>query len=156
MKSTAKQALIILFLSSILVACQPSSSSTTPVLVGTSSGNVVDAQYYPATNQPRGVGAQITFSDNTYGNALGRQPYPEDIRSVNHGFTKATRVPVGETVYWHSKRTGHWGTFCPIRDGHALCGDYCREFVTTTVIDGHTERTYGTACRKPNGTWELM
>ena len=35
-------------------------------------------------------------------------------------------------------------------------GRYCREYNTTAVIGGRTERVYGTACRQPDGSWELV
>ncbi|MFI4938149.1 MAG: RT0821/Lpp0805 family surface protein [Candidatus Berkiellales bacterium] len=155
MKSNIKL-LILLVTAGILAGCQSTGqSNNTPMMMGTSSGKVIGAQYYPGSNQAAGVGAGALFGDTT-GNGIGRAPNQSDVHSAHNGFVKATRVPIGETVYWHNKRTSHWGTFCPIRDGHSLCGNYCREFVTTTFIDGRAERTYGTACRRPNGTWELM
>lgn len=87
------------------------------------------------------------------GNSVAAQ---SDRREYNCAFRKASRVAVGETVYWNNHRTGNWGSFCPTRDGHATCGDYCREFSSVTYIEGRAERTYGTACRRPNGTWEYM
>ena len=35
-------------------------------------------------------------------------------------------------------------------------GRYCREFTTTATIGGRTEQIYGTACRQPDGAWELV
>jgi surface antigen len=32
---------------------------------------------------------------------------------------------------------------------------YCREYTTTAVIDGRTETAKGTACRQPDGSWDL-
>jgi surface antigen len=32
---------------------------------------------------------------------------------------------------------------------------YCREYTTTAVIDGRTETAKGTACRRPDGSWDL-
>lgn len=109
------------------------------------------------------VGCQ-TYSENTLnglgsregatmGNAIGR-PIGSDERAAMGAFGRATRVVVGETVYWQNGRTGHWGSYCPIRDGHTgYQGDYCREFVTQRCLNGQIERVYGTACRRPNGTW---
>jgi surface antigen len=38
-----------------------------------------------------------------------------------------------------------------VDDGH-----YCREYQTTVVIGGRTERAYGTACRQPDGQWQKV
>jgi surface antigen len=35
-------------------------------------------------------------------------------------------------------------------------GRYCREYTTTATIGGRTEQIYGTACRQPDGAWELV
>lgn len=35
-------------------------------------------------------------------------------------------------------------------------GRYCREFHTAAQIDGRSERTYGIACRMPDGMWQVM
>ena len=60
-------------------------------------------------------------------------------------------------VYWTNTRTGNWGTYQPVRDGHSrYVGYYCREFVSTAVVYGRMERVYGTACRHPNGTWHAI
>ena len=33
---------------------------------------------------------------------------------------------------------------------------YCREFQQTVVVDGREESAYGTACRRPDGQWEIV
>lgn len=33
---------------------------------------------------------------------------------------------------------------------------YCREYVTRALIAGKQQQIYGTACRKPDGTWEVL
>ncbi|HCM83469.1 MAG TPA: hypothetical protein PKW15_05555 [Alphaproteobacteria bacterium] len=33
---------------------------------------------------------------------------------------------------------------------------YCREYQTRTTIGGQRERSYGTACLQPDGSWEIM
>ena len=32
----------------------------------------------------------------------------------------------------------------------------CREYQTTTTIDGRPQQTYGTACLQPDGTWRIV
>lgn len=79
-----------------------------------------------------------------------------DIRAANAAFREASQVAVGEKIYWSNVRTGTWGTFCPVRDGHAACGNYCREFAAVVHMHGSVKRVYGTACRRPNGTWYVV
>ena len=33
---------------------------------------------------------------------------------------------------------------------------YCREYTTTTVIDGIEQKSHGTACRQADGTWRIV
>ena len=33
---------------------------------------------------------------------------------------------------------------------------YCREYQTTATIDGRRQRTTGTACRGPDGAWQIV
>lgn len=35
-------------------------------------------------------------------------------------------------------------------------GRYCREYQTTAQIGGQNERVYGTACRMPDGAWQIV
>jgi hypothetical protein len=35
-------------------------------------------------------------------------------------------------------------------------GQYCREYQSTTVIDGKPQPMYGTACLQPDGSWRIV
>ncbi len=35
-------------------------------------------------------------------------------------------------------------------------GQTCREYQSTTMIDGRPQPTYGTACLQPDGTWRIV
>jgi hypothetical protein len=35
-------------------------------------------------------------------------------------------------------------------------GQYCREYQSSTVIDGKPQALYGTACLQPDGTWRII
>ena len=35
-------------------------------------------------------------------------------------------------------------------------GQTCREYQSTTTIDGKAQPTYGTACLQPDGTWQIV
>jgi surface antigen len=88
------------------------------------------------------------------GNGIGRAVEGSDYFVANTAFVKATRMAVGDSAYWENGRTGNWGYYCPIRDGHTrIYGDYCRELMSTVCINGQMQRIYSTVCRHPNGTW---
>ncbi len=35
-------------------------------------------------------------------------------------------------------------------------GQTCREYQSTTTIEGRPQQTYGTACLQPDGTWKIV
>ena len=61
--------------------------------------------------------------------------------------------PVGTTSTWHNPDSGHSGT--PTSTYQAPSGQHCREYSQTVNIGGKTEEAYGTACRQPDGTWQI-
>jgi len=40
--------------------------------------------------------------------------------------------------------------------GEQAQGQTCREYQSTTIIDGRQQATYGTACLQPDGTWRIV
>lgn len=67
---------------------------------------------------------------------------------------KASSAPVGETIIWNEGDAS--GSVTTVRDGTSTSGRYCREFQHEVTIGGKTERAYGTACRQPDGSWEVI
>jgi len=59
----------------------------------------------------------------------------------------------GQSVSWTDPR----GASYRVMPGNSYQsnGRYCRQYTTTAVIDGRTETVKGTACRQPDGTWDL-
>jgi surface antigen len=90
------------------------------------------------------------------GQEVGQSMAETDKLKATQAFDNATRAPIGETIYWNNTPTGHGGSIRPIRDGMSANGQYCREFQTTVYINERTEKMYGSACRKPDGSWEAI
>lgn len=66
-------------------------------------------------------------------------------------------VPVGQQIAWNNPQTGNSGTITPIREGTSqTTGWYCREYQTTVRIGRRDEQAYGTACRQPDGSWQIV
>lgn len=64
-------------------------------------------------------------------------------------------APTGRVVEWRNPDSGNYGTYTPIRTYNDN-GTHCREFTQTIVVGGKTERGYGTACRRADGTWQIQ
>lgn len=67
---------------------------------------------------------------------------------------RATTAQVGETIYW--SEGGASGYVSPTREGTSSAGRYCREFQHEVAVAGKREQGYGTACRQPDGSWEVV
>jgi hypothetical protein len=66
----------------------------------------------------------------------------------------ATTAPVGESIIWRDG--GASGAVTATREGTSTSGRYCREFLQEVSIGGRSEQAYGTACRQPDGSWEMI
>jgi surface antigen len=61
----------------------------------------------------------------------------------------------GQPVQWQNPDSGHSGTIVP-QKAYQDNDTYCREYTQTVNIGGKTERAYGTACRQPDGSWQIV
>lgn len=60
-----------------------------------------------------------------------------------------------QTSAWNNPDSKASGTFTPTRTFQTADGGNCREYETSVVIDGKTEKATGTACRQPDGSWRV-
>lgn len=88
------------------------------------------------------VGRSIDEGDRMAADAAARRAYLDE--------------PVGRTVTWANPASGHEGTIVTLRDGTDSTGNYCREYQQTVKIDGRSQRAFGTACRRPDGSWQVV
>ena len=66
----------------------------------------------------------------------------------------ATTAPIGETITWREGNAS--GYVMATREGTSSAGRYCREFQHEITVGGKQEQGYGTACRQPDGSWEVI
>ena len=60
------------------------------------------------------------------------------------------------TITWNNQQTGNYGSVTPVQTYEPEPGRYCREFQQQVVIGGKQQDAYGTACRQPDGSWEIV
>ncbi len=65
-------------------------------------------------------------------------------------------TPSNQAADWVNPDTDHAGAVVPMRTFSDGQGRPCREFLTTISIGGEQQQGYGTACRKPDGTWQIV
>lgn len=90
------------------------------------------------------------------GNQIGQGLDEVDQMKVREAQETAASAPVGQTITWSNPDTGRYGSVTATREGTSSSGAYCREFQHTIFVDGQAQDGYGTACRKPDGSWEMI
>src|ERR1700722_10372165 len=91
------------------------------------------------------------------GGAIGQQLDRGDKERAERAYQGCLESsPIGRTAQWRNPDSGHYGSITPTRTYQNNTGRYCREFQQTVTIGGRTERAYGTACRQPDGSWEIL
>lgn len=60
------------------------------------------------------------------------------------------------TTTWNNPDSGNSGAMTPTRTYQTDKGQYCREYQQLVSIGGQEEVAYGTACRQPDGSWEIQ
>ncbi|WP_119460125.1 RT0821/Lpp0805 family surface protein [Rhodospirillaceae bacterium SYSU D60014] len=100
-----------------------------------------------------GVGTLLgAFIGNEVGRSLDRA---DRIYATQAASTAFESYPDGRSVRWQNPNSGNSGYVVPTRTYEAAPGRYCREYQTSIVVGGRTETGYGTACRQPDGSWQV-
>lgn len=97
----------------------------------------------------------------TFGNIFGGRPVDRrftdrDIVYINQtAYNSFETVPTYTTTSWSNPDTGNYGTITPTRT-YEQQGRYCREYQQNVTVGGRVQESYGTACRQPDGQWEII
>jgi surface antigen len=62
----------------------------------------------------------------------------------------------GQSLPWKNANTGNYGSVTPSNYYQNADGQYCREFTQKITVGGRTEQGHGTACRQPDGSWQIV
>ena len=137
-------------------ACAGAGTKQTVGTVGGAAiGGLIGSQIGDGTGRLIATGAGV-FLGGLIGSEIGRSMDEVDRLKNDRAVQTATAAPIGETITWNNPDSGNSGAVTPTRDGTASSGEYCREFQQTVTIGGKTEEAYGIACRKPDGSWEIV
>lgn len=90
------------------------------------------------------------------GNQIGASMDRNDMAYYNQTSQRAMEeARIGQAQTWRNPDTGNYGTITPTRT-YQDNGQYCREYQQTITVGGQTKRGYGTACRQPDGSWQVQ
>lgn len=65
-------------------------------------------------------------------------------------------APPGRALPWSNPESGNSGSVTPSSYYKNGSGQYCREYTQTIVVGGKKQTGNGTACRQPDGTWQIV
>lgn len=125
-------------------------------LLGAGLGALAGSQIGSGTGKLAAVGLGTllgAFAGNQVGASLDRADRLYAARTAQRSLET---VPTGATSTWRNPDNGHSGTFTPTDTYRRPDGAYCREFQQTVIISGQRQHAYGTACRQPDGSWQIL
>ena len=65
-------------------------------------------------------------------------------------------APDGRPIAWTDTNNGGRYQVTPDKPYQTNQGQYCRKYLTNAVIGGYDRQVYSTACRQPNGVWQMV
>jgi surface antigen len=87
------------------------------------------------------------------GNALDQKDKEMAQQAAQRAFENSRS---GESSAWQNPDSGNSGSITPTRTYQAPSGQYCREYSQDIVVGGKVEKSYGTACRQADGSWQIQ
>ena len=125
-------------------------------MLGTVGGAIIGSQFGkgPGTLITMGLGAAVGAM---LGGSLGRNMDKRDKQLHSLASQNALEnAPDGKLISWRNPNNGHNGYITPIKTYQKMEGEYCREFQQVVKVNGKDQSAYGTACRKPDGSWQIV
>ena len=133
----------------------PGNKQVVGALGGAALGGFVGSQIGDGTGQLIATAAGTAIGA-LVGSEIGRGLDDVDRMRASQAQQRAANAPIGETISWNNPNSGNQGAYTATRDGYTQSGRYCREFQETITVDGRTETGTGVACRRSDGSWEIM
>ena len=132
------------------------SHQTGGAILGGILGAVAGSQVGKGEGQLVAVGVG-TVIGALIGSDVGRAMDERDRAYATGSFGHAMETaPTCTTISWNNQQTGNYGSVTPVQTYEPEPGRYCREFQQQVVIGGELQDAYGTACRQPDGSWEIV
>lgn len=125
-------------------------------VIGGVGGAIIGSQVGGGTGRLVGV-AIGTLAGALIGQEVGRSLDRADRLAMENTAQQALEYNQAQrSSAWRNPDSGHSGTITPTRTYKEPTGRYCREYTQTVMIGGEQHKAYGTACRRPDGTWEIV
>jgi surface antigen len=119
-------------------------------VLGGGLGGVIGSQVGDGSGRLVAVAAG-TIIGVLVGGEVGRAMDRQDALCVDQVLESAAD---GQTIVWNSERQTYRVT--PTETARIGDGRYCREYRAQSTVGGESTQVYGTACRQPDGSWQIV
>ncbi len=150
-----KKLVIVGLAASMLAGCATGGGNQNATL-GTLAGAVGGAALGSAFGQGSGKVAAIA-AGALVGGFLGNQigaALDADSQRYNYA-ASVNALDSGAPQQWQNPQTGVYGTVNP-GPANYVNNRMCRPYTNTVYIDGQPQVARGTACRNPDGSWQVV
>lgn len=151
MKKTVST-LICIIASASVVSCSNVTKQDVGVVSGGVVGGLLGSQFGHGNGQILATGIGV-MAGALIGGAIGKSMDETDKLKMNQALNNNN---VGQPAYWQNRNTGADYTVVPTRNVSVEGNPYCREYRTTAIVSGKKQQVYGTACRQPDGAWQVV
>jgi surface antigen len=148
----------VLVLSLGLAACadQYGPKESIGTLVGAGLGGLAGSQIGHGSGKLAATGAGVLLG-GLLGNQVGRSLDRADRTYAERTSQQALEYnPSGQSAEWRNPDSGNYGYVTPQRPYQDASGRFCREYQQTIYVGGQAQQGYGTACRQPDGSWQVQ
>lgn len=129
-------------------------------VIGGGLGGFLGSQFGSGSGKKIAIGAGAVLGA-FLGNKVGASLDQADQMAMNQTLNN---VPAGESVQWQNPNGGHTVQVTPttppqesrVRTNRGTVNTVCREYQTTITVEGRQQQGYGTACRRSDGSWQLI
>jgi surface antigen len=91
------------------------------------------------------------------GGAVGHKLDAKDKQMAAQAATLAfEQNSSGQPSAWNNPDSGNHGSVTPTHTYQLASGQYCREYRQDVWIGTEKQQTSGTACRQPDGSWQIQ
>ncbi|MBW1684283.1 MAG: hypothetical protein JRS35_04400 [Deltaproteobacteria bacterium] len=152
----ARSAAVLCAVALAFSACataQDNPKTTVGALGGAAAGGLIGAA---AGGSPAAIAGGVILGGllgGAVGNALDQRDKEMAMKEAQYSLEHSK---AGNSSQWQNPDSGNSGTFTPTRTYQTESGQYCREYTQEIVVAGEKHESYGTACRQPDGSWQIQ
>ncbi len=142
---------VVISMAVILSACSTAPSKQDQgVVIGAVAGGLLGNQVGGGSGRVLATIAGAVIG-GAIGGSVGKSMDETDRMKANAAFEN---VRSGASSTWVNPDTGYEYVVTPNNSYETDSGP-CREYTMDATIGGKTEQVYGTACRQPDGSWQV-